>query len=105
MQHLIRVHAEPPGQFTAEAVGIPDLRATADSQEEAVQRVRALLAKWLATGQLVPIEVAEENPLGKWFGHARNDPDFELYQEEIRRFRQELDHPSPLSDVSQECPP
>jgi hypothetical protein len=91
MQHLILVRSEPPGQFTAQAVGIPEARVTAATKEQAIQQVRGLLAEWLSGGQLVPVEVPEENPLLKWAGHAKDDPDFDLYLEEIRRYRQEVD--------------
>jgi hypothetical protein len=91
LQHLVVVRPEPAGQFTAEAVGLPELRATADSREEAVAQVRKLLDDWLASGQLVAVEIPQANPLTKYFGHAKDDPDFDLYLEEIRRYRQEVD--------------
>jgi hypothetical protein len=36
-------------------------------------------------------EKSQESGPMKWFGHARDDPGFEEYLEEIRRFRQEVD--------------
>lgn len=91
VRQLIRVTSEPEGNFTAQAVGMPDLRATAGTKEQAIEQVQFQLARLLDTGQLLSVEVPEQNPLMKWSGHARNDPDFELYKEEIQRYRQEMD--------------
>jgi hypothetical protein len=45
------------GQFTAQIVGVPDLQATANSPEEAVQGVRKLVAEAVASGRLAQISV------------------------------------------------
>ena len=45
------------GQFTAQIVGLPDLRATANSPEEAVQGVRKLVAEAVVSGRLAQISV------------------------------------------------
>ena len=37
------------------------------------------------------VDVPRENPVMRWFGHAKDDPDFEAYLEEIRKFREEMD--------------
>lgn len=90
MQHLVFVR-ESDGQFTAQALGIPEIKATAATQDEAIQAVRESLMAWLSSGQIVPVDVPNGNPLLQWFGHAKDDPDFDLYCEEIRRYRQEVD--------------
>lgn len=86
---LIRVRAEPPGQFTAEAVGLPELHATADTREEAIGRVCELLNQGLAAGDLVA--VAPQPARRRFAGHAKDDPSFDQYLEEIRRYREQLD--------------
>jgi hypothetical protein len=91
MRYWIIVRREPSGQFTAQAVGIPEARATAATKKAAVDQVQALLSKWVAEGDLLSVELPPENPLLLWAGHAADDPDFDLYLEEIRRFRQEMD--------------
>jgi hypothetical protein len=88
--HLIRVRPEPAGQFTAQVVGLPDLRATAASREEAVQAVQARLGEWLASGELVAVAVPLPNPVMNWFGRANpQDPDEQAYLAELARQRQE----------------
>lgn len=84
------VRPEPVGQFTAQVVGIPELRATAASREEAIAQVRARILEWIATGQLVPIEAPAGNPLLRWFGHFDpNDPGEKIYLEELARLKAE----------------
>lgn len=101
--HLVRVCPEPPGQFTAEVVGLPELRACAATREEAIQVVRARLAEWLASGQLALIEVPPTNPLLQWSGHVGpNDPLQKEFLEDLERFRRE-DLERTLREDDQEC--
>jgi hypothetical protein len=90
MNLFVIVRAVAGGQLTAQVPGIPELQATEATKEEAVQKVRIRIGEWLASGQLVPIELPEENPLLKWAGHIDpNDPDEQVYLEELERFRRE----------------
>lgn len=99
---LVRVRPEPAGQFTAQVVGLPDLRATAPTREEAVRQVCALLSQWLASGELQAVAVTPSNPVMQWFGHTNpNDPDERAYLEELARHRQE-DLERTLSENGQE---
>ena len=84
------VRPEPPGQFTAQAVGISELHATAATREEALRQARARLREWIRAGQLVSVEVPQENPVLRWFGHADpNDPSEQAYLEELARRKAE----------------
>jgi hypothetical protein len=85
------VRPEPPGQHTAHLLGLPEVSATAATREEALHQVQRMLAEWLTSGQLVPLELTQDNPWMKWFGWAKQDPDFDLYREEIRRGREQED--------------
>lgn len=91
MRFFILVRPDSNGQFTAQAAGIPELRATANSRELAIHNVEVALSQSLASGELVSVELPEENSLLRWYGHSKDDPYFEEYLEEIRRFRQEAD--------------
>lgn len=87
---LVQVRPEPPGQFTAQLVGLPELRATASSREEAIQQVRMLLSQWLASGQLVTVTVPPENPWLRIAGHIDpNDPAEQEFQEILAQHRRE----------------
>jgi hypothetical protein len=103
MKLFVIVRAAPSGQFTAQVPGISELEATATTKEEAIHAVRNLLSEWLASGQLVAIEVPGENPWLKWAGHIDpNDHGEQEYLEELERFRRE-DRERTLREYDQEC--
>ncbi len=90
VQYPVVVRAEPPGQFTAEAVGLPEIRATCADRAEAVHRVRLVLCQWFASGQLVLADLVRDNPFLTGFTPIDpNDPGEKIYLEELERFRQE----------------
>jgi predicted RNase H-like HicB family nuclease len=86
---LVQVRPEPPGRFTAQVVGLPDIHATAITPEEAVELVRAILAQWLASGRLSAIAIPawEASPSGS--SAARNDPLEQEFLEDLARYRKE----------------
>src|SRR5438874_99024 len=71
-QHWVVVRPEPAGQFTAQALGLPEIRATAPTRAEALDRIHVMLGGMHASGQLVSVDMQRENPLLKWAG--RTDP-------------------------------
>lgn len=102
LTQLVLVRAEPPGQFTAQVVGLPDLRATAATRAEVISQVRTQLARWVAEGRLEVVTVAGPHPAIKYCGHVSpDDPAEKLYQEELARFRQE-DLERTLAEYDQE---
>ncbi len=104
MRHLIRVRDEPEGQFTAEAVGIPEARATESSKWEAVKKVTDILNQMAASGKLFGVDIQEGNPVLLWAGWAKDDPEYQLYLEEIARYRREVDERDKLlQENGQEC--
>src|ERR1700752_2317802 len=93
VQHLLVGKAEASGQFTAQVVGVPELHATAATRTEAVEKVRAMLSDWLASGRLMVIDVPCPNPLLHFPAHLDpNDPlEQEFVEELARRRRDDLD--------------
>jgi hypothetical protein len=103
ISQLVLVRPEPPGQYTAQAAGLPDIRAAAATREEAIEMVQKALQKELAAGNLVPVQVPQEKPLLQWFGRTNpNDPNEQAYLEELERFRRE-DLERTLREYDQEC--
>jgi hypothetical protein len=49
------------------------------------------------------IEMPRQNPLMLRFGYAKDDPDFDLYLEEIRKFREEEDRREGYVPDTEEC--
>ncbi len=88
---LVLVSSDDQGFFSAQLVGLPEIRASAKSRETAVEQLRTMVQEWIDSGQLQPVEMPTEPSLMKWFGHAKQDPDFADYLGELRRFRAEED--------------
>jgi hypothetical protein len=104
---LVQIGQEPDGRLTARVLGAPELQATAATAEEAVASLRARLQEEVNCGRLLAVELPLRNPVMDLAGHARDDPEFEEYLEEIRRFREEVDRregrylgPDECSDTS-----
>ncbi len=100
---LVRIREEPEGQFTAELLGAPDIQATAATREAAIEQVRAVLQYQVDMGSIASIEIPRQNPLMKFAGHLKDDPDFDLYVEEIRKFREEADRRDGRVWETEEC--
>lgn len=88
---LVRVNEEPDGRFSARLLNAPDIQATAATREAAIEQVRDLLQYEVNKGSIVTVEIPRQNPVMKWAGWAKDDPDFEEFLEDIRKFREEDD--------------
>lgn len=91
--HPVVVRQEPGGRFTAVAVGAPEIRAEAETIESVLEKIRASLAAWGGGLYWIPVPAAPSgpHPALPWFGHAKDDPDFAVYLDEIRRNRERAD--------------
>jgi hypothetical protein len=106
MKHLIFVRAEPPGRFTAQVWGLPEVRAEADTDFDAIREVRERLQEWLKSASIVEINLPDLRPLNPvvaWFGYAKDDADHQLYLEEIRKYREEVDRRAQEEQERREC--
>jgi hypothetical protein len=101
---LVQVRSEATGLFTASLVGQSEFSATAPTREEAVDLLRKILRQRFDDGSLVLIDVSRDNPLMQWFGHAKDDPNFDDYLNEIRKFREEMDLREKQHTDPGECP-
>ncbi len=103
LRQWIVVRPETTGTFAAEAVGLPQASATAATREDAIDRVHEILDGLLASGQLVSIEVQQENPLLQWSGRVDpNDPHEQAYLQALARQRQ-ADMEDTLRELDQAC--
>jgi hypothetical protein len=90
MHYPVVVRQDSSGQFTAEAVGLPEIRAACADRAEAIHRVRLQLCQWLASGQLVQVDIGSANPyLSGFQAIDPNDPMEKIYLEELERYRRE----------------
>ena len=90
MEQLVVVRSTGPGCFTAQVVGIPEIKAVGDTEERAVEEARRALQGWLGAGKLVPIQLAATrtgNPWIDYAGRSADDPTFPAFLEELERAR------------------
>src|SRR5262245_20598021 len=88
MQHWVAIRPEPAGQFSAQVVGVPELCAVAATRDEAIAQIRVKLSDWLASEQLVPIEVPCPHPALHFTEHLDpNDPLEQEFLEELAKHR------------------
>lgn len=65
----VTIRSEGPGRFTAQAVGLPDVRASAATREGACARLQEMLSAMIAAGTLAPLELPvelAEAPKANW---------------------------------------
>ncbi|MHB1422953.1 MAG: type II toxin-antitoxin system HicB family antitoxin [Gemmataceae bacterium] len=89
LYHWVVVRPEPSGQFTAQVMGLPEVRATAASRSEALQQIGAVLAQWIASGNLTPLAVPRGDLPRDWPGHDPADPMEQEFLADLERFRRE----------------
>jgi predicted RNase H-like HicB family nuclease len=61
------------GAFEAALIGVPDVRATARTREDALAALKSVIAERLDQGELVALEVRRRGLTGL-FGKYRDDP-------------------------------
>jgi hypothetical protein len=73
-------------QFEASLVGAPDLRATANTREQALAALEAAIETRLDRGELVALEVRRRGLTGL-FGKYRDDPTLREIRDEAYQAR------------------
>ena len=92
MESLVIVRPESPDHYVAQSLAVPEVRAVAATEAEAVELVRESLTHWMASGKLVRVHIPipeNRNPWLQGFGRSADDPDFEDYLKEIQQARSE----------------
>ena len=102
MWHWAVVRQESAGQFTARAIGLPEISATAATREEALCRIHEMLRGLLVSGQLVSIDMQSQHPFSNWTPSDPKDPEVQAFLAELARAKQE-DLENTLQELDQEC--
>jgi hypothetical protein len=91
MHYPVIVRAESEHRYVARPVGLPEIEAEAETEQAAIDAVRQKLKTWLGDAKLVQVEVTPTsgNPWLAFFGSSADDPDWEDYQAEIKRVREQ----------------
>jgi hypothetical protein len=81
---------ESAHQHVAQPLGIPEVKAVAATEAEAIAQVTEALGHWLAAAKVIHITVPGEahgNPWLGTFGRSATDLDFPEFLEELQRLR------------------
>ena len=91
MHYPVVVRAESEHRYVARPVGLPEIEAAAETEQAAIDAVRQKLKTWLGDAKLVQVEVTPTsgNLWLDFFGSSADDPDWEDYQAEIKRVREQ----------------
>jgi hypothetical protein len=91
MHCTVIVRSEAEDRFVARPLGLPELETSAATEAEAVEQVKQKLDEWMRGAKIVEVNVPTGNPWLDFAGSSANDPDWEEYQAEIRRYRAAVD--------------
>jgi predicted RNase H-like HicB family nuclease len=94
MTYYVLVENGKQGRYTATVLGWPDCTAHGVTRQEALTRVRQVLAARLTQAEIIPLEIEQSPPKHPWLkfaGMFRDDPLFGEVLAEIENYRRELD--------------
>ena len=96
MLYNVLLTRQPNSLYTARVLSVPDLVVSGTDDTEVLARVRAAIAHIQANNRLVQVEAPPltetlDDPWLCYAGMWGNDPDWDLYQSEIRSFRTAID--------------
>ena len=96
MTYSILVEETGSDGFHAIALGLPECRAVATTRQQALAKLRALLAKRLSKAEIVEVEIPQatseaEHSWQRFAGMFENEPLFDEVLDEIEAHRREVD--------------
>lgn len=94
MNITVLMQSVPEKGYTATALDWPDLIVEGGTKDEALENVRAELARRLAKSEIVTLQFEPVNgshPWMKFAGMWENDPTFDDFLQEIKAYREEID--------------
>jgi predicted RNase H-like HicB family nuclease len=92
MQYQLFVQNQPNSKYVASIVGIPNSSVEGDTREEAIEKVKVLLAEKVANGELITVEInpaVESKAPSRRMGLLENDPTFDDFMEKLAAIRRE----------------
>jgi hypothetical protein len=96
------------GRAIASILEFPQYRVEAATREQAITMLEELLAQQMRKVEVIPMEIQllsveqSERPWMKFAGVFKDDPDFDLVEQHIQEYRQEVDAAESLADSSPE---
>lgn len=100
MQYTVFLQNKKDGGYLAWVPALPACRSEGDTREEALENIRNSLKETLTNlVEITQVEVdipqmsrKESDPWLEFRGMFADDPDFDAFLQEIKAYRQELDH-------------
>ncbi|MGH9801694.1 MAG: hypothetical protein ACRD82_15120, partial [Blastocatellia bacterium] len=95
MQYQILIEHSNQNGFVASVIGLPDCVVEGATEEEAINRAKLRLKSRLTQGKIVTVDVdvpAQELTGNPWIDSAgifKDDPTFDVFLEEIAKYRRE----------------
>jgi predicted RNase H-like HicB family nuclease len=86
MHFPLIVRADSPDHFSAQPLGLPELRTVAKTEAEAIEQASQALVQWLASARFVQVSIpvsSTDNPWLDTFGRSADDPDFDESLKEV----------------------
>ena len=96
MLYNVLLTRQPNSLYTARVLSLPDVVVSGADDTEVLARVRAAIVYMQVNSRLVQVEAPPltetlDDPWLRFAGMWENDPDWDLYQSEIRSFRTAID--------------
>ncbi len=95
MVYDVLLTKEPDNCYTARAMVLPDIVVSGTDETNVLNDLRMALTSVAANSRTVRLEVPDpKKPSDPWLRFAgiwEEDPDWDLFQAEIKAFRQEID--------------
>jgi hypothetical protein len=95
MDYQIFVEKQLNNGYVAIALGWPDCVGEGETRDEAVVQVRAAIADRLARGEILNVHIEKTDttiapdPWERMIGRDADDPQWDEFQAELRRIREE----------------
>lgn len=91
--HYLFVRPDGAGGYTAGVLGLPEIRASAETEPKALRAALKALEEWLATTRWAQARVPETTPVHPAMQYVGlidpNDPDEQEYLEIMRKMKKE----------------
>lgn len=87
-------------RYTARALLFPNITATGQNERDVLKQVQAAIADLSAKSHIVRVDVPtiprdeNDDPWLRFAGAWKDDPDWDIFQEEVSAFRDEMDRNS-----------
>ncbi|MFZ0547915.1 MAG: type II toxin-antitoxin system HicB family antitoxin [Candidatus Promineifilaceae bacterium] len=95
MTYDVLVTKEKSQRYTARVLLLPEIVASGNTEEEALEQVKTAITDLRINSRIVQLDVPSladgDDPWLRYAGLWADDPDWELFRSEVEAFRQVMD--------------